>query len=470
MLFSSIEFLFYFLPVALAVYFITPAPGGSNKPRNYVLLVLNLIFYAWGGPPYLLLMGAQMLSGWGFGLLAERWRGKRRARAALIGSIVVGIGCLMYFKYADFFLTNINALFRTSIPLLKLALPLGISFYTFQVLSYVFDVYMGKIKAQRDFGVLCAYVTLFPQLIAGPIVRYADVERDLIHRKHSPALFAEGARRLAIGLGKKVLIANVLAELVKICQNPASLLGAWLYLFAFAFQLYFDFSGYSDMAIGMGKMFGFRLLENFNYPYTAKSVTDFWRRWHISMSSWFRDYVYIPLGGNRVKLPRHIFNIMVVWLLTGFWHGAGWNFMAWGVYFGLLLLFEKFFFGRILDKLPRIVSHIYLILCVAVGWTLFDAAGFGDAASRIACLFGAGVGQLTDPGTLYYLRSYAVPLLVAAVGCTPLPSRLARKLAKSKKSGPVLTVLEPLTVVVLLAAVTAYLVDGSFNPFIYFRF
>ena len=471
MLFSSVEFLYYFLPVTFLVYFLIPTPKGSPKLRNYWLLLMSLVFYGWGEPRYLALMAVQMFSGWGFGLLIERWRGKKGCKIALVGSIVAGVGSLMFFKYTNFFVVNINNFTGTSIPLLKLAMPIGISFYTFQILSYDFDLYFGVAKVQKNFFTLCTYVTLFPQLIAGPIVRYADIEKELENREHTLKRFSEGARRFVVGLGKKVLLANVLGEFVAICKKgDSSVFGAWLYVIAYALHIYFDFSGYSDMAIGMGKALGFNFLENFNYPYIAKSVSDFWRRWHMSLSTWFRDYVYIPLGGNRVKLPRYVFNVMVVWFLTGFWHGADWNFMAWGTYFGVLLLFEKFVLGNALKKLPRFVSHIYMFLAILFGWIFFDSETLQIAVMRIGHMFGAGADGLIGDEMLYYLRSYFVPLAIAAVGCTPLPSKIAAKLAGGAKSSRIMTVFEPLAVCALIVAVTAYLVDGSFNPFIYFRF
>ena len=416
----------------------------------------------------MVLITAQSLAGYIFGLLIENRRGKPGSKFVLAAAVVVGLSALLFFKYTDFFLSNINAAFRSSIPLLRLALPLGISFNTFQILSYDIDLYHGKIKVQRNFFTLFAYIALFPQLIAGPIVRYSTVERELQKREHSIEMVSAGVRRLVIGLGKKVLIANVLGEFVAIYNNgnEKSVLGAWIYIITYAFHLYFDFSGYSDMAIGMGKIFGFKFLENFNYPYIAKSVTDFWRRWHISMSSWFRDYIYIPLGGNRCSLPCQIFNITVVWFVTGFWHGAGWNYMVWGLYFCLLLLAEKFIFGKWLEKLPGLVGHLYILLCIAVGWTFFDSDSLGTAFTRIGNLFGAGTNGFISAEMLYYLRSYLVTLIIAAVGCTPLPSRIAAKITNTK----FMTVFEPLYVAVILVLVTAYLVDGSFNPFIYFRF
>jgi len=472
MLFSSIEFLYFFMPLALLIYFLLPMPSKSPNLRNYWLLFVSLVFYAWGGPKYLILITAQSLAGWVFGLLIENRRGKTGRGFVLACSVIVGLGALIYFKYSDFFIENLNALLKSELGLLKLALPLGISFNTFQILSYNIDLHKGQIKVQRNFFTLFTYVALFPQLIAGPIVRYSTVEAELHNRPHTAELFYSGIQRFTAGLAKKVLIANVFAEYVELCRGSGdqSLLNAWMYIIAFAFQLYFDFSGYSDMAIGMGRMFGFKFLENFNYPYIARSVTDFWRRWHISLSSWFRDYIYIPLGGNRVKLGRHVFNIMVVWFVTGFWHGAGWNFIAWGVYFGLLLLAEKFFLGKIIGKAPRPVSHIYLIACVLIGWVFFDAANFGEAIDRLGKMFGAGVNGFAGQETLYYLRKYALPLVIAVIGCTPIPKNLTEKLYKSEKGKKLAAILEPLTIGALLIVVTAYLVDGSFNPFIYFRF
>jgi len=447
-------------------------PGGSPKLRNHWILITSLIFYGWGEPRFLILMLLQSTFGWLFGLLLERFRGKKGGRIVLTGSVLTGISSLVFFKYTDFFLSNLNRIPALDFPLLNIIMPIGISFYTFQILSYNFDIYLGKINAQRNFFTLSTYIAIFPALIAGPIVRYTDLKDALIKRGHSVELFAAGVRRFVIGLGKKVLIANIFGELVAIYKDlgDASVLGAWIYVFAFAFHVYFDFSGYSDMAIGMGKMLGFKFPENFNYPYIAKSVTDFWRRWHMSLSYWFRDYVYIPLGGNRVALPRHVINILFVWLLTGFWHGANWNFMAWGLYFGLFLLLEKFFFGRLLAKLPGVFSHLYLILCILIGWTLFDNESIGLALTRTGHLFGVGTDGIASREMLYYLRSYLVPVLVAVVGCTPLPARVAVKMSEHAKGKYVMTVFEPLAVAAVMVAVTAFLVDGSFNPFIYFRF
>ena len=472
MVFSSIEFLYYFLPVTLIIYFIIPMPGNSPKLRNYWLLIMSLIFYGWVGYGYVILITAQTLVGWIFGLLIEKRRGKSGGKLILLGAVIIGLSALLYFKYTNFFIANINSLFGSSISPIKFILALGISFKTFQILSYNIDLYYGKIKSQRNFFTFFMYIAFFPQLTAGPIIRYSAVEKELAVRKHSIDMITDGIRRFALGLGKKVLIANVLGEFVNYYKDSGdkSMLGAWLYLFAYAFNLYFDFSGYSDMAIGLGKIFGFKFSENFNYPYIAQSVTDFWRRWHISMSMWFRDYIYIPMGGNRVSIWRHIFNIMTVWFVTGLWHGAGWNFMAWGMYFGLLLLFEKFIFGKTLAKLPGIVSHLYLILCIAIGWTIFDSATVNIGITQISYLSGIGAEQIANSDMLYYLRSYLLPLFVALVGCTPVPSRIIKKITDNSAGKFAMTVLEPLTVVVLVALSTAYLIDNSFNPFIYFRF
>jgi alginate O-acetyltransferase complex protein AlgI len=472
MLFSSITFLYYFLPAVLTLYFILPTPRGSTAIRNTTLLLASVVFYAWGEPRYVLLMLAQTFFGWGFGLLIDRWRGRRKLmRAALIGAIIAGVGGLMFFKYTNFFIENANSLLGLSIRALNIALPIGISFYTFQILSYDFDLYMGKTTVQRNFFELSTYVTLFPQLIAGPIVRYVDIERELRSRVCTLPDFALGVRRFVCGLGKKVLLANTLGELVDIYKNSGenSALFTWLYVAAYSLHIYFDFSGYSDMAIGMGRMFGFKFLENFNYPYIAGSITEFWRRWHISLSSWFRDYVYIPLGGNRVAPPRQTLNILIVWFLTGFWHGAGWNFIAWGMFFAVMLLAEKFALGKYLKKLPRLVSHIYVLLCVSLSWVFFDAPDMGSAARTVASMF-SGAGGFAGPQSLYYLRSYLVPLAAAALGATPLPSALAARLARGQTGARVLTAAEPVLTAALLILVTAYLVDGSFNPFIYFRF
>lgn len=465
MLFSSIPFLYYFLPLVLAVYFLTPA-----RFRNAVLLLASLIFYAWGEPKYVLLMLASILSGYGFGLLQERYRGQKGAKLVCGLSVAVSLSFLLYFKYADFFLENFNAATGLGVPLLRIALPIGISFYTFQIISYTVDVYRGE-PAQKNLIHLAAYVAMFPQLIAGPIVRYSDIAQQLEHRSHSTALAAEGVRRFLIGLGKKILIANQLGELCSVfrASDEKSVLFYWLYAVAFALHIYFDFSGYSDMAIGLGKVFGFHFLENFNYPYISASITEFWRRWHMSLGTWFRDYVYIPLGGNRVGRARQLLNILVVWMLTGFWHGAAWNFVVWGLMFAVLLIMEKLWLLKPLSKC-RPLAHLYVVFFVVISFVIFNAENMGQALSDIGGLFGAGGIPLVSAEAVYCLRSFALVLILAALGATPLLRNGLVRLSQYPTAGKVLNALEPFTLFILLLVMTGYLVDGSFNPFLYFRF
>ena len=466
MLFSSLSFIYYFLPVLLVIYFIVP-----KKLKNVTLLLFSLLFYFWGEPIYTFLMLGSTLVAYLLGLVIDKYRGKALSKAAMIATVVIEIGLLMLFKYSDFFIESINAISSLSIKAWGIALPIGISFYTFQILSYTIDLYNGKTEVQKNPISFATYVTLFPQLIAGPIVRYTDVAAELEYREHNLNNFASGASRFVLGLGKKVLISNTLGELCSIfkeADNP-SVLFVWLYVIAYSLHIYFDFSGYSDMAIGLGRIFGFKFPENFNYPYISKSITEFWRRWHISLGSWFRDYVYIPLGGNRVPAWRHILNILVVWFLTGFWHGAGWTFILWGLYFAVFLLIEKFFLGKLLAKLPGFVSHIYAIILLMFGWVLFDAASASAAITTIGQMFGIGASGAVDANAVYYLRSYALPLIVGLIGCTPLPKMIVNKLFNSKAK-PAFAVIEPIVTVVLLVVITAFLIDGSFNPFIYFRF
>lgn len=465
MLFSSIPFLYYFLPLVLAVYFLTPA-----RFRNAVPLLASLIFYAWGEPKYVLLMLASILSGYGFGLLQERYRGQKGAKLVCGLSVAVSLSFLLYFKYADFFLENFNAATGLGVPLLRIALPIGISFYTFQIISYTVDVYRGE-PAQKNLIHLAAYVAMFPQLIAGPIVRYSDIAQQLEHRSHSTALAAEGVRRFLIGLGKKILIANQLGELCSVfrASDEKSVLFYWLYAVAFALHIYFDFSGYSDMAIGLGKVFGFHFLENFNYPYISASITEFWRRWHISLGTWFRDYVYIPLGGNRVGRARQLLNILVVWMLTGFWHGAAWNFVVWGLMFAVLLIMEKLWLLKPLSKC-RPLAHLYVVFFVVISFVIFNAENMGQALSDIGGLFGAGGIPLVSAEAVYCLRSFALVLILAVLGATPLLRNGLVRLSQYPTAGKVLNALEPFTLFVLLLVMTGYLVDGSFNPFLYFRF
>ena len=454
MVFSGIPFLYYFLPITLILYFAVP-----RRLKNTVLLLTSLVFYAWGEPEYVFLMIGSMVLAYVFGILIGRYKNKLWLTLA----ILVSLAFLVYFKYADFFISNANTLLGLDIPLLKLALPVGISFYTFQTISYYVDVYRGE-TSQRDPVALSAYISMFPQLIAGPIVRYADVARELKSRSHSFDSCAYGIRRFTVGLCKKVLIANTLGELCAefTGASEVSVLFAWLYAVSFGLHIYFDFSGYSDMAIGLGAVLGFHFPENFNYPYISKSITEFWRRWHMSLGSWFRDYVYIPLGGNRCSMGRWILNILAVWMLTGFWHGAGWNFIVWGLYFAVLLVIEKLFIGKYLSG---VFSHIYVILLAMISFMIFNAADMGEAVYHIGCLFGFGGIPLSDPLSLYYLKSYAFLIALGIVGSTPLPRLLW------ERAGDTVRRYMELPVTLLgLAVVTAYLVDGSFNPFLYFRF
>ncbi len=466
-LFSSIPFLFWFLPCVLLVYFVVP-----KCLKNGVLLLFSLVFYAWGEPRYVVWMLLAILMGYVFGLLIQHFSQRRGlSRLLLILSVVSSLAMLCYFKYADFFIENFNAATGLSVPLLRLTLPIGISFYTFQILSYTVDVYRGEVAAQKNPINLAAYVALFPQLIAGPIVRYSDVAEQLNHRSHSFAQASEGIRRFVLGLGKKVLIANLLGELCDVfrASQDLSVLFFWLYAISCSLQIYFDFSGYSDMAIGLGRIFGFHFLENFDYPFISTSITEFWRRWHISLGSWFRDYVYIPLGGNRVKPWRQIFNILLVWMLTGFWHGAAWNFIAWGLYFGILLIVEKRWLLKGLKK-SRVWSHVYVLLLVIISFVIFDASSLQEAASCLKSMFGFGGYPLVSREALYYLRSYGLVLLVGIVGAMPLGKALWQRLQSFSLGKTLTAYAQPIALGVLFLVCTAYLVDGSYNPFLYFRF
>ena len=465
MLFSSIPFLFYFLAAVLALYFLVP-----GKLKNAILLLFSLTFYAWGEPKYVYLMISTIVLFYLCGLAIEKTRAQSWKKFWLVLSVVISIALLAVFKYADFAIGSINAVTGAGVPLLRLALPIGISFYTFQCLSYTIDVYRGHTEAQKDPIAFGAYVSLFPQLIAGPIVRYVDVARELKYRTHSFEKVMDGARRFLVGLGKKVIIANNLGQLIEIFRDSGekSVLFYWMYAIAFMLHIYFDFSGYSDMAIGLGKIFGFQFCENFNYPYLSKSITEFWRRWHMSLGTWFRDYVYIPLGGSRVKNSRWVFNILVVWMLTGLWHGAAWNFVLWGLLFAVMLLLEKWIPG--LKKLPPVLSHLYVLVIVMLSFVLFNATDLKQAISDIGGLFGLGRIPLITNETVYYLRSYARLFAIAIIGATPLAKIAAQKLSSGKYTGPVIAVLEPLLVLLCMLVCTAYLVDGSFNPFLYFRF
>ena len=466
MLFSSIPFLFAFLPLTAALYFAVP-----KKLKNGILLLFSLVFYGWGEPKYLLLMLFSITQGYVFGLLIERTREKRRSKVYLTASVFVSLLLLGYCKYVDFFIGSFNSLTGLSVPLLRVALPIGISFYTFQILSYTIDVYRGDVPAQRNYINLALYIAMFPQLIAGPIVRYSDIAPQLESRTHSMENAAYGIRRFTVGLSKKILIANVLAEPVSFFKDSAekSVLFFWLYAVACTLQIYFDFSGFSYMSIGLGRIFGFRFSENFDYPYISGSITEFWRRWHISLGTWFRDYLYIPLGGNRVGKFRWFFNIFVVWFATGIWHGAAWNFVLWGLIYAVLLVNEKLWLLKPL-KNSRILNHVYTMFFVVIGFVLFDAESVGAAFSALGAMFGFAGLPAVSPEAVYTLKSYAVVLIVAVIGATPLMKKLFERIGKSKAGSAVLTVAEPLGIVLLLTVCTAYLVDGSFNPFLYFRF
>ena len=462
MIFSSIPFLYYFLPVVLLVYGLTPRKG-----KNAVLLLFSLVFYGWGEPKYLAVMLVCTALGYGFGLALGRAGRPGVRKALLAASVLSSLSFLVYFKYADFFLSNFNALTGASLPLLQLTLPVGISFYTFQILSYTVDVYRGEAQVQKNPIDLACYVTMFPQLIAGPIVRYTDVAEQLKQRGRGD--FQKGVSRFLVGLGKKILFANLLGEVCAAWRGTqdGSVLFSWLYALSYTLHIYFDFSGYSDMAIGLGALLGFRFPENFNYPYIAASVTEFWRRWHMTLSRWFRDYVYIPLGGNRKGMGKQLRNILIVWLLTGFWHGAAWNFLCWGLYFAALLILEKLVLLRFLEK-HRIFGHVYLLLAVVFGFVLFDAATLSGAWDCIRGMLGLGGLPIASAEGVYLLKSNALLLILAALGATPLPKRIAKALeARCPKAA---ALLHPAALCALLLICTAYLVDGSYNPFLYFRF
>ena len=466
MLFSSITFLYYFLPLVLILYFIAP-----KRLKNTVLLLVSLIFYAWGEPKCVFLMLLTIALNYICGILIEKSTTKRAKRTFLGVSVAGTLAGLIYFKYAGFFAENFAYITGTSVPALNIALPIGISFYTFQILSYTVDVYRGEVEAQKNPITLATYIALFPQLIAGPIVRYQDVAQQLDSRTHSFDKASLGIRRFILGLGKKVLLANTLGELCEAFYASSDLSVAYFWLFAVAFmlQIYFDFSGYSDMAIGLGKIFGFDFLENFRYPFISKSLSEFWRRWHISLGSWFRDYVYFPMGGSRVGKLRLLFNLFVVWFLTGFWHGAEWNFILWGLFFFLFLTLEKFFLQDALKK-SKIIAHIYTLFFITISFAIFSGNNAHEAFSRVGGMFGAGGMPLVSAEVMYQLRNYGVILLLAVVGATPVPFKVTEYLKTKKSVGLALDLLEIPLLLIILVAVTAFLINGSFNPFLYFRF
>lgn len=464
MVFSSILFLFRFLPAVLLLYVIAP-----RSWKNAVLFLASLFFYAWGEPVYVVLMLFSTVVDYTHGRLVNRFlgQGKRgRAKWTVASSMVINLLLLGFFKYADFLVANLNQLLGTNLPLLQLGLPIGISFYTFQTMSYTIDIYRGDAKVQKNIIAFGAYVALFPQLIAGPIVRYKTVASELDHRRMDADGFGEGALRFSAGLAKKVLLANQIGLLWEQISagSTASMpaLTAWIGILAFAFQIYFDFSGYSDMAIGLGRMFGFHFPENFDHPYESASITEFWRRWHISLGTWFREYVYIPLGGNRKGPGRQVFNLAVVWLLTGIWHGASWNFVAWGAYFGILLIVEKLFLLKILERLPRFAAHAYALFLILFGWVIFAFEDLSQGAAYLGAMFGSG-GSLADGNTVWLFMNYGVLLLILILGSTGLPARLAGRFRDNAAVKAVF-----LTAMIVLSV--AFLVNASYNPFLYFRF
>ena len=466
MVFSSLYFLFLYLPIVLLIYYITPL-----KWRNLFLLVVNLVFYGWGEPVYILLMLFTIVVDYFSGLAVARCKGQgndRGAKIAVAAALVLNLAILFFFKYWDLVATTLQHV-GLNMPVLELALPIGISFYTFQTMTYPVDVYRGDAEAQRSLVNFGTFVTLFPQLIAGPIIKYKELADQMTYRTHSPEQFASGVQVFVVGLAKKVLLANNIGKLwdvyLALPTDQLTVAGAWLGVLAFSLQLYFDFSGYSDMAVGLGRMLGFEFPRNFNYPYISKSVTEFWRRWHISLGSWFREYLYIPMGGNRVKKPRLFFNLFVVWAATGIWHGASWNFLIWGLYFAVLIIAEKAFLGKVLEKLPAAVQHIYTLFLVLVSWAIFAVEDFAHMGSYLRAMFGMAPGGLTNDNVWYYFTSFLPMLIIAVAASTPLAAKLWKRL-------PVRAVKIVLPVLLLAGLIlsTAYLVDGTYNPFLYWNF
>ncbi|MBU5675208.1 MBOAT family protein [Alkaliphilus sp. MSJ-5] len=468
MVFSSIFFLFYFLPITLLIYYIVP-----RKFKNTVLFIASLIFYGWGEPIYITIMIFSTIVDYSHGILIEKYRyNRQRAKLILLSSIVINLGLLCFFKYTDFFIQNINMLLNTNFSYLGLPLPIGISFYTFQTMSYTIDIYLDKSPVQKNIISFGTYVALFPQLIAGPIVQYNTIAHQLNNRKENISQFSQGIERFAVGLGKKVLLANNIGmlwdEIQRLSTSDMTVFTAWLGIIAFSFQIYFDFSGYSDMAIGLGKIFGFDFLENFNYPYISQSITEFWRRWHISLGSWFRDYVYIPLGGNRVGLLKLFRNIAIVWFLTGFWHGASWNFILWGIYFGVILVLEKGFLLKALSKVHPIIRHIYALFFILIGWVLFSFENIFRGLEYLKIMLGFERLPLYDQRFLYYFTSYGIVLILLILCSTPI-LKMVLDLLK-KKSERLEGVVFQLSLLLIMIFSIAYLVDSTYNPFLYFRF
>lgn len=463
MLFTSISFLYYFLPLVLIIYFIVP-----RKYKNLILFIFSLLFYFYGEPKYIFLMLLEIFVAYIGAILVDKYKSKD----IFIFIIFIHILLLVIFKYTDFIIEIFNNVFNFNLKLFNISLPIGISFYTFQIISYIVDVYKGKVKVQKNFLKLATYISLFPQLIAGPIVRYESIEKELDDRKETFEDFSYGVRRFVIGLFKKVLIANILGELITKFNliDERSVLLYWIFSISYMLQVYFDFSAYSDMAIGLGRMFGFHFLENFNYPYISKSITEFWRRWHISLGTWFRDYVYIPLGGNRVNKIKFLRNIIIVWLLTGIWHGASLNFCIWGLFFGIMLIIEKFCFNKYLEKMPSFIRRIYVLFIVMISFIIFGSSNMNDAFNTIKGLFGFNKEVFINNYTIYYLKNYLFVLILAILLSTPLIKKLVLKLKKNCFIKKLFDILEIVSIPIILVIVTSYLIDNSYNPFLYFRF
>ncbi len=462
MLFSSVTFLYYFLPIFLLIYFVIPSKG-----KNLVLLLFSLFFYFYGEPKYIWILIFSCIFNFYMGKFLEKNFHTKKATYLFIFSLLVNFGLLFYFKYTNFAIRNINSILGLNIPILQIVLPIGISFFTFQTVGYIIDVYRGKVTCSHNILHFATYVTLFPQLVAGPIVRYQTVEEELRKRKTTYETFSKGVGRFVIGLSKKVLLANVLGECCNAFMGLSvpTILSTWLHAIAVTLQIYFDFSGYSDMAIGLGLMLGFHFLENFNYPLIASSITDFWRRWHISLSSWLKDYIYIPLGGSRVLRWKWIRNILIVWFCTGFWHGAEWNFILWGLYFALLLLFEKIFLKKFLQN-HKVIAHIYTLFCILISFLIFNGEGLGNIGNEIIHLFDFKNLPFMNHETLYYMRSYGVLFMIAVIASTPILTNFVNRLQNKKW----IIWVEPIYYMGLLLICTAFLIDASFNPFLYFRF
>ena len=462
MVFTSINFLYYFLPTVLILYFIVP-----KKYKNLLLLISSLLFYFYGEPKYIILMIIEIVLAYFEARLIEKYKSKE----IFIFSIFIHVLLLCIFKYTNFLITNINGIFNTNISLLNIVLPIGISFYTFQIISYLVDVYKEKVKAQKNFISLATYVSLFPQLIAGPIVRYETINDELDNRKQTFNDFSSGISRFIIGLSKKVLIANILGELcnIFILSNEKTVLFYWIYGISYSLQIYFDFSAYSDMAIGLGRMFGFHFMENFDYPYISKSITEFWRRWHISLSSWFKDYVYIPLGGSREGTFKLIRNILIVWLLTGLWHGSEWTFVIWGMFIGILLVIEKLLLNKCIEKLPSIVRRIYTLFIIMISFIIFSGSNINESFNNIVGLFNFS-NPFINKFTIHYLKDYGLVLIIAIFLSTPILKNTIIKLKENKKINNIINILDIIVLLILLVIVTSYLIDSSYNPFLYFRF